>query len=225
MDMDILGGGGFFARGLMIGLAIAAPVGPIGLLCIRRSLAGGFKLGFLTGLGAAAADGFYGAVAGFGLSSVSGFLVAQQRWLALVGGLALIYLGVQTARRRPPERPGERAAESGGERPAGESLAGAFASTCVLTLANPATILSFVAVFAGLGLATTTAGSDGARSMLDAGVLVLGVFLGSAAWWLFLAGVTAALRRQVPPGALLWINRLSGAILAGFGILALASLL
>ena len=135
----------FFARGLVIGLAIAAPVGPIGLLCIRRSLADGFPLGFLTGLGAAAADGVYGAIAAFGLTAVSSFLVAQQRWLALGGGLALLWLGWQSIRRPPADT----AADGGGN----TSRAGAFASTFVLTLANPATILSFVAVFAGLGLA------------------------------------------------------------------------
>lgn len=198
----------FFARGLAIGLAIAAPVGPIGLLCIKRSLAAGFALGFLTGLGAAAADGLYGAVAAFGLTAVSSFLVAQQRWLALFGGLALLYLGWQTLTRRP----------AGAAAGAGDngSLAGAFGSTFLLTLANPATILSFVAVFAGLGLAAD-AGRGGGAAM----VLVLGVVLGSAAWWLFLAGTTAALRRQMPAAAIHWINRLSGALLIAFGAMAL----
>ncbi|MCC6470914.1 MAG: LysE family transporter [Alphaproteobacteria bacterium] len=201
---------GLFVRGLMIGLAIAAPVGPIGVLCIRRSLAGGFALGFLTGMGAAAADGVYGAVAAFGLTAVSGFLMAQQKFLALGGGIALIWLGWQTARRAPATR--EAAAGKA------ESLAGAFASTFVLTLANPATILSFIAVFAGLGLGATP-GTAGAVAV------VAGVFIGSAAWWLFLAGAMAALHRQVPPAAVAWINRVSGAVLAVFGIAALLSLL
>ncbi|MCC7049703.1 MAG: LysE family transporter [Alphaproteobacteria bacterium] len=201
---------GLFARGLLIGLAIAAPVGPIGVLCIRRSLAGGFALGFLTGMGAAAADGVYGAVAAFGLTAVSGFLIAQQKFLALGGGLALIWLGWRTARQRPATR----AAAAGN----GASLAGAFASTFVLTLANPATILSFIAVFAGLGLGATP-GTAGALAV------VAGVFLGSAAWWLFLAGAMAALHRQAPQAAVVWINRVSGAVLAAFGIAALLSLL
>lgn len=201
---------GLFVRGLMIGLAIAAPVGPIGVLCIRRSLAGGFALGFLTGMGAAAADGVYGAVAAFGLTAVSGFLMAQQKFLALGGGIALIWLGWQTAHRAPATR--EAAAGKA------ESLAGAFASTFVLTLANPATILSFIAVFAGLGLGATP-GTAGAVAV------VAGVFIGSAAWWLFLAGAMAALHRQVPPAAVAWINRVSGAVLAVFGIAALLSLL
>lgn len=207
-----------FIRGLAIGLAIAAPVGPIGILCIRRSLASGFPLGFLTGMGAAAADGVYGAVAAFGLTAVSSFLVAQQGWFRLVGGAALIALGLQIALKRPsPARSQGRAADA-----RAESLAGAFASTFVLTLANPATILSFVAIFAGLGLGDI-AGAGAARSTLGASTVVLGVFLGSAAWWLFLAGVTAALSRQVPPMLLLWINRLAGVALLAFGLAALAS--
>ena len=205
---------GLFVRGLVIGLAIAAPVGPIGLLCIRRSLAGGFALGFLTGMGAAAADGVYGAVAAFGITAVSSFLVAQQGGLRLGGGLALIVLGVMTALKRPAERATADARA--------ENLVGAFASTFVLTLANPATILSFVAIFAGLGLGDIAGGGAG-RSTLGAATVVLGVFLGSAAWWLFLAGISAAFSRQVPSGLLLWINRLSGAAIAAFGIAALAS--
>lgn len=201
---------GLFARGLAIGFAIAAPVGPIGLLCIRRALAGGFPLGFLTGLGAAAADAVYGAVAAFGLTAVSGFLVAQQPWLMLFGGAALVWLGIATARRKPAAM----TARAGN----GESLAGAFASTFALTLANPATILSFLAVFAGLGLAAAP-GTSGATTV------VAGVFLGSAAWWLMLAAAMAGLRRRVPPAALLWINRCAGAVLAGFGIWALLGFL
>jgi threonine/homoserine/homoserine lactone efflux protein len=201
---------GLFARGLAIGFAIAAPVGPIGLLCIRRALAGGFPLGFLTGLGAAAADAVYGAVAAFGLTAVSGFLVAQQPWLMLFGGAALVWLGIATARRKP-------AAMTAGAGN-GESLAGAFASTFALTLANPATILSFLAVFAGLGLAAAP-GTSGAATV------VAGVFLGSAAWWLMLAAAMTGLRRRVPPAALLWINRCAGAVLAGFGIWALLGFL
>lgn len=198
-----------FLRGLIIGFAIAAPVGPIGLLCIRRALAGGFAYGFATGLGAAAADAIYGAVAAFGLTAVSGFLVAQQMWLRLIGGAALIALGVKTAMKKPPIA---RAADRT------ENLGGAFAQTLALTLANPATILSFVAVFAGFGL-----GGDAGRSPMAAATIVLGVLIGSAAWWLVLAGATAAIRRQFPPAAISWINRASGAAIAAFGVAAIAS--
>ena len=150
----------------MIGFSIAAPVGPIGVLCIRRTLADGRVTGLAVGLGAAAADAVYGAVAGFGLTAVSGLLVEPAGLAGLVGGLFLCYLGIRTlpGRARRPRRGGRR------------GPAGAFTSTFGLTLANPATILSFVAVFAGLGIA-----ARGARRGRGSGA---GVFLGSALWWL-----------------------------------------
>ena len=159
MDADL------WLRGLVIGLAIAAPVGPIGVLCIRRTLAEGRAIGFASGLGAATADAFYGSIAGLGITSLSSFLVGGTGFLRFFGGLFLIYLGVRTFLARPTER---AAATSRGGLPA------AYASTFLLTLANPATILSFAAVFAGLG-----AGSAG-RGYAAALLLVGGVFCGSA---------------------------------------------
>ena len=193
-------------KGLAIGLAIAAPVGPIGLLCIRRSLAQGRIAGFVTGLGAAAADGVYGAIGAFGITAISALLVDQQRWLALAGGLFLIWLGIAGMRRAPAS---EAASPSRNAR----DLAGYFLSTFALTLTNPATILSFAAVFAGLGLGGT--GSVGAAL-----IMIAGVFLGSAAWWLFLSGAVGWLRTRLGPGLMVWINRLSGLILIGFGLFA-----
>ncbi len=201
-----------FLRGLVIGLAIAAPVGPIGLLCIRRSLSGGFASGFFTGLGAAAADGVYGAVAAFGLTAVASFLAQQQGWLRLGGGAALVALGISLALKPPPA---PRDAARAGETFAG--LAAAFGQTFLLTLANPATVLSFLAIFAGLGLGGTVTSAWGA------GLVVAGVFLGSAAWWLFLAGVSARLGHAIAPATIKWINRASGAGVAGFGLAAVAS--
>lgn len=210
-------------KGLAIGLSIAAPVGPIGLLCIRRTLAEGPAHGFASGLGAASADAVYGAVAGFGVALVTDALVGSQTALRLVGGLMLLWLGWSTLRARPADRPAAARAASG--------LAGAYASTFLLTLANPATILSFAAVFGGLGLSpgpygTAAAGiGAGGGSTAVATVLVLGVFVGSALWWLALSASVGAFRRRVTPAAMLWINRASGAVLGGFGIAALASLL
>jgi threonine/homoserine/homoserine lactone efflux protein len=157
------------------------------------------------GRGAAAADAVYGAIAGFGLTAVSALLVRQQGVLRMVGGLFLGYLGIRAFVSRPAE-------EAAPVRGAG--LLGAFAATFALTLANPATILSFIAVFAGLGIA-------GAGSWRDATVLVAGVFLGSAAWWLILSGVVGALRSRVQPEALRWVNRLSGVVLLAFSGAAL----
>lgn len=195
------------AKGLLLGLGIAAPVGPIGVLCIRRSLADGFRAGLATGLGAATADALYGVIAGFGLTALSQFLVAQQFWFGLLGGMFLLQLGMRTFIARPAER---AAQASGG------TWFAAYASTLFLTLTNPLTILSFVAVFAGLGLATDSSWSG-------ATALVLGVFAGSTAWWLFLSGAVSAFRTRITPATLQWINRASGVLIAVFGLYAVAT--
>jgi len=200
---------GFLARGLVLGFSIAAPVGPIGVLCIRRTLAEGRAVGLASGLGAAAADGVYGALAAFGLTAVTGLLVGQQLWIRLAGGAFLLYLGITTFLARPAES---------AARAAGAGVASAFGSTFALTLTNPMTILSFVAAFAGLGLA------GGASSPADAVALVFGVVLGSGAWWLLLSGLVSSLRERFDARRMRWVNRLSGAVIAGFGVLALASL-
>lgn len=202
----------FLLRGLLIGFSIAAPVGPIGVLCIRRTLAFGRLIGLFTGLGAATADFTYGCVAGFGLTAVSAFLLSAHLWIHLLGGLFLCYLGIHTFLAHPAERPAvaESVASTAG-------LGGAYVSTVFLTLTNPATILSFAAVFAGLGVAST--GGYGA-----AGMLVAGVFLGSALWWLLLSSGVSALRRRFDSRMLVWVNRVSGGILFAFGLVALVSL-
>lgn len=200
----------FFIRGLLIGFSIAAPVGPIGVLCISRTLDKGRVYGLVTGLGAATADGFYGFIAGFGLTIVSSFLVNFQSWIRLIGGLFLLYLGLKTILTKPAKRAAVVASTN--------NYFGAYASTVFLTLANPSTILSFVAIFAGAGLAGTN------RSYLSAALLVSGVFIGSALWWFILSGGMSLLRKKVTPKWLLWINRISGTVLLLFGILALISL-
>jgi threonine/homoserine/homoserine lactone efflux protein len=196
----------FLLKGLAIGFSIAAPVGPIGLLCIRRTLAEGRLCGLVSGLGAATADATYGCVAGFGLTFISNFLVSQQTWLRLAGGAFLCYLGVRTLLAKPAEQAAPAA---------GRGLAAAYASTLFLTLTNPLTILSFAAIFAGLGLAGTRG------SYASAGVLVLGVFTGSAAWWLLLSGGVGLLRDRFGTRALRWVNRISGAVITLFGLFAL----
>ena len=187
-------------------VSIAAPVGPIGVLA--SGAAGRWGLhGLASGLGAASADAIYGSIAGFGLTAISGFLVAQGDWLRLIGGVFLVYLGARTFLTRPAERPAGAA---------GRGLASAYASTFALTLTNPVTILSFAAIFAGLGLAEREADYGAAVA------LVAGVFSGSAAWWLLLSGSVSLFRRAFTPSRMRWINRLSGAVLTGFGVLALA---
>ena len=203
---------GIFARGVAIGLAIAAPVGPIGVLCIRRTLAEGRLAGFVTGLGAATADTVYGAVAAFGLTAVSAFLVSQQNWLRLIGGAFLLYLGIRTFLTRPMPQTAVRDDKSS------RTLAGDYASTFLLTITNPLTIISFAAVFAGLGLGS---GYDDLGSAL---LLVAGVFTGSALWWLLLSGGVSLLRGRITENGLRWVNRVSGVIITVFGVVALASL-
>ena len=200
---------GFFLRGLLIGFSIAAPVGPIGVLCIRRTLADGRLAGLASGLGAATADAIYGSLAGFGLTLVANFLVSQQTWLRLVGGIFLLYLCVKTLLSRPASD----SAPVANVRSRG--LWSAYLSTLLLTLTNPLTILSFAAIFAGLGLAEMGGNS------LSAVLLVLGVFCGSASWWLLLSGGVSLLRGRVTPRILQWVNRLAGIVIIVFGILAL----
>jgi threonine/homoserine/homoserine lactone efflux protein len=200
----------FWLRGLLIGFSIAAPVGPIGVLCIWRTLANGRVTGLVTGLGAATADACYGAVAGFGLTFISGVLIDQRIWLRLIGGVFLCYLGIKAFLVRPAEQAAPAKSTS---------LAGAYASTLLLTLTNPATIFSFAAIFAGLGVASAGGG------YLAAGLLVLGVFLGSALWWLLLSGVVSIFRAKFGAHQMQWVNRISGIVILAFGILALVSLL
>lgn len=201
-------------RSLIIGLSIAAPVGPIGLLCIRRTLANGRRAGLMTGLGAAFADGVYGAVAAFGLSAVSAFLIDQQNFLRLGGGLFLIYLGQGILRSKPAERAAGPVANDLGSK---HSDLGLLFSTFVLTLTNPMTILSFIAIFSGLGLAGGVTSHGIAAPLLT----IAGVFTGSALWWLMLTFVLSRVKVLSKPGNLIWINRLSGLVILIFGAAAI----
>ncbi len=199
-------------KGLLIGLAIAAPVGPIGLLCIQRTLTRGRCSGVLSGLGAASADALYGGIAGFGLTALAGALLAWRTELQIGGGLFLLYLGWQTGRTPPAVEPASAS-------PSRVGLVGDYLSTLALTATNPVTILAFLGIFAGLGLA-----AEG-RDLWAAAQLVLGVFSGSLLWWLLLAGGVGALRGRLTPGVLRWMNRISGGLIAGFGGWALFSAL
>jgi threonine/homoserine/homoserine lactone efflux protein len=199
----------YLLRGFIIGLSIAAPVGPIGVLCIRRTLNNGRAAGLISGLGAASADAIYGCIAGFGLTFVSNFLVGEQFYLRLLGGLFLCYLGVKTFLTKATDR--AAAAKANG-------LAGMYASIFFLTLTNPMTIISFAAIFVGLGLTS----SNG--NYATAALLVSGVFLRSASWWLILSSLVSIFRARFQAQGLQWVNRISGLIIAGFGLFALLSL-
>lgn len=201
-----------FLKGMIIGFAIAAPVGPIGVLCIQRSLHDGFRVGLMTGMGAALADGTYGLIAGFSLTAISSLLVNHQFWIRVIGGLFLLYLGLKlfltpvrenTSKNKPDKSPWH-----------------AFATTYFLTLTNPATILSFIAVFAGLGVGTAH------PDFFQAIILVAGIIIGSALWWLFLSGgVAFILHKRIGSSFLRTINWISGSIIFAFGLFSLKVLI
>jgi threonine/homoserine/homoserine lactone efflux protein len=200
--------GELLLKGLAFGFLLAATVGPMWVLCLRRTLASGALVGLASGLGIAVADGFYGAVAAFGLTAISGFLLAHAFWIGLVGAVFLIYLGLRTLLASPTV---EQKAESP------LSLHAAFLSTLGLTLTNPPTILAFAAIFAGLGLASS---ADYAAAAL----IVAGVFAGSAVWWVILALAAGKLRDRLGPRLFRAINIVSGLTILGFAAWQLAVL-
>jgi threonine/homoserine/homoserine lactone efflux protein len=193
-------------RGLVIGFTIAAAVGPISLLTIRRTVAHGQLYGFVSGLGVATADASYAAIAAFGLTALTSVLVSGRFLLGLLGGLVIAVLGVRTMLSQP----GVVARDA-----ARPGLPAAFGSIYALTMTNPMTILSFAAVFAGIGLVAES-------SFADAAVLTLGVWIGSVLWWVALTSIVSWARERVSTRALLWVNRISGAALVAFGAVAIA---
>jgi len=201
--------GALFLKGLAFGFVLAATVGPMWILCFRRTIAAGALAGFVSGMGIAVADGLYGAIAAFGLTAISGLLLSYSFWVGLVGAAFLVYLGIKALVVAPP-------AASPEEKTTG--LVKAFLSTLGLTLTNPPTILAFVAIFAGLGLASSA--DYGAASLI-----VLGVFLGSAAWWIVLSAAAARLRERIGPRLARAINIVSGVSILGFAAWQLAELL
>ena len=203
----------FLLRGLIIGVSIAAPVGPIGLLCIQRTVViQGRTSGLVSGLGAATADAVYGSVAGFGLDLVSNFLIDQRMWIHLIGGALLLLLGIKVLLTRPAEQAAQTKYTV-----RGRGIWWSYLSTFLLTITNPMTILSFVAVFAALGVANSS------NDYVSASFTVIGVFLGSALWWLILSSVAGWLRGNLNRTAILWIGRLSAIIIIGFGIVGIVS--
>ncbi len=200
-----------FFQGVIMGFCIAAPVGPIGLLCIRRSIMDGRLAGFISGLGAATADGLCGLIAVSGLSVVTHFLLNHRTSIQCFGGAFLIYLGISFIRAKPPAKDIQSTRRN--------SLSGAYASTFALTLSNPVTILSFIGIFAGLGIGAEHSG------IVPASFVVTGVVLGSAAWWLLLSTMASWLGSKVSSSRLRLINVAAGALIAALGIWQLSALL
>jgi threonine/homoserine/homoserine lactone efflux protein len=199
-------------RGAIIGVSIAAPVGPIGILCIRRTLAAGMPSGVFTGLGAATADAVYAGIGALGLTAITTWLIDNGAILR-AAGIGLLAWIAWTTWRSPARAPNH--AETG----AHPSLLAAFAQTFALTIANPMTIISFAAIFAGSGL-----GAAREDTLAQAAALVGGAFAGSLAWWLILSGSVAILRARVTPGVLRAINRGSALLLLGFALWMLGEL-
>jgi threonine/homoserine/homoserine lactone efflux protein len=198
-----------FFHAVLAGLAVAAPIGPVGILCIRRTLNYGTLAGLSSGLGAALADAIFGSVAAFGITIVTSFIVENSRWIGIVGGLFLCLMGVFYILRKSHPKPDESA-------PALErNLLRSFISTFILTITNPLTILGFAVLFSALGLGNECATRHGAL------ILVGGVFTGSALWWLTLCTIVHHIRHLLPDCWYKWINLASGLVLIGFGVLAI----
>ncbi len=239
--------GGLFVRMMVIGLAVAAPVGAMGVLCIQRTVARGWSGGLSTGSGIATADAMFAAVAALGITAVADALVSLQAPLRIVGGVGLLWLGWRALRSAPPspepprmqapgmqapgmQAPGMQAPgmqEPDATHPGSGPSAGAlrtagplrdYVSAVGLTLANPMTIIAFAAIFAGAGL---TAQPDATQAL----VATAGVAVGSLAWWVALTAVVAAIRHALSDRILLWVNRVSGVMLLVFGALAILSVI
>lgn len=212
---------GLFLRGLAIGFAVAAALGPIGLLVVRRTIDRGFRHGLASGLGVATADGLYGALAAFGLTAVTELLVGIDRPLGVVGGAVLVILAARGLRAAlGPARPGaphDTPGRAAGRTCGLDALPAAWASMVVLTLMNPATILSFVALFAAIG-----AGTGGP---VGAALVTAGVFGGSAAWWLILTDVVATLRARLSARVVRLLNVASAVVIGTFGVGAIVFVL
>ncbi|HZZ34471.1 MAG TPA: LysE family transporter [Caulobacteraceae bacterium] len=193
-------------RGFLLGFAVAASPGPIFFLCVRRTLTQGRLTGLFSGLGVATADGFYAAIATFGVAALTTAFVAGRRPLAVVGGVVLVLLGVRILMERRQRMEAAPAVTP-------RSLAWAYVSTLGLTITNPATIISFAALAATLGLGT-------GGSLLRPALVVLGVLLGSAAWWIILVIGASLLRARMTPAVVGWISTVSGLAIAVLGILA-----
>lgn len=202
MDIHLL------LKGFVIGFSIAMAVGPIGLLCIRNSLTKGFLQGFATGLGAACADMLYGAIAGFGVVAITSLLVSCKMVLQIIGGLFLCYLGIGMLRVKKVREKEEMS-------PGG--FWSLLTTTFFLTMTNPMTIVSFIAIYAGLGVGTSDS------TLLSSCCVTGGVFIGSALFYILLSFVASRLKGKLTPAGALWLNRISGCIITGFGVASLAS--
>jgi len=199
----------FFLKGIVIGFAMAIPIGPIGIICIRKTLTEGRVKGLIIGLGAATADLLYSCIAAFGLTIISNTLMSQRTWIRLVGGALLLFLGVRTFLALPKDP--KLDVNKGG-------LFRTYLTIVFLTLTNPMTIFAFLAIFAALGL-------DSDLSYLSASALVIGVFIGSSLWFLILSSGASFFRNKLDLEGLKWVNKIAGILIILSGVIAIGSLL
>lgn len=192
-------------RGVLAGLAIAIPVGPVNILCISRTLTSGRVAGIISGLGAATADTLYGGIAGFSISMVINFLVREKFWIRLVGGALLVIIGLVYWFKRPKSL----------KEQAEESTHSEYVTTLLLTLTNPTTVLSYMAVLAALRLGQP-------RPWTLNLILVLGIFCGSMLWWIVLAMASGHFRDRFNDGAVIWMNRIAAVAIGAFGVVTMA---
>ncbi len=195
----------FFLKGVVVGFFMAAPIGPMGNLCIHRTLSNGRTSGLISGLGAVTADGFYSAVAAYGLTVISDFITSKQHWFSLASGIFLVFLGIRIFLTRS-------SAKDSGEK--GKNLAGDYVSAFFLTLANPLVVIAFIAIFAGLGI-----GSSG-MNIYQATGMVLGVVSGSAVCWSLLSLWVGAFRRKMSDTALNFMHKIFGSVILMFAAAA-----
>lgn len=207
-----------FIQGIIFGFFLALPVGPVGVLCVQRTLAEGRLHGLLSGLGAAVGDALFGAIAAFGISAVKDWLEAHQDDLRIIGGIVLLLLAVRTVMGKSGHRPKRETKQADNEnRVVTHSLVKDFISTFMLAVTNPITLIAFAGMLATLGI------TDAGASVGNASLLVAGVFAGSAAWWLAISTTAGILRPFVDGSYQIWMNRVSAVILFVFGIYALLS--
>ncbi len=198
-------------KGVVIGFSLAAPIGPVGMMCIRRTLTHGHLRGFVSGLGAAAADSVYAIIAAFGITLISNFIVAQEYWIRLVGGILLIILGLRTIRVHPDDTPPKNGING---------HASAFVTMFFLTFTNPMTLFAFAVVFAGMGAGSAV----GQGNTLTASFLVAGVFLGSGLWFLLITSAVHFYKDKFKLWGLRVVNIISGSFILLCGIIILLSL-
>ncbi len=202
----------YWFKGLLIGFVVSAPLGPVGLLCIKRVMNRGVFQGYATGLGAALSDGFYAALAAFGLAFVMNFLIREEHWLRLIGGLFMIGVGVFWLIKKKTYEDFKANPEKS------HHVGEAFSTAFLLNLADPILLIVYIAIFSGFGL------SDASHSFISASSLVVGVIMGAAAWWFVLVEIVSIFRKKLTAHALLIINKIMAFIVIAFGAFVLLTL-